>query len=403
MAGGGADILTTPPPDDAGGETLARYRYQADLVARRCVRMLVDDEIVEVICEWHEDYIVRFASRPCEIVSVKHVEPGQPVWTLRALWAEGGVGHLFARWQRLGGDCTCRLETNHGLRPGEWEPAGLAHACSKGDSATLMAWAEKLVGIVGEDDADAVAQFLAVLSFDVTLPDRRSIEAFNIESVIRPTLDEAGIRHDEPAVAYRSIREAVENAMVSSDPQLVMDSLANPDALSFNATMARVLAVKTLKRSDVLLAITGDGPRGRLLLAEPGAPTPGRTRLVKKLERGGFGPTAVRSAVRLRANWLRHSNRWSTGLPGSASGIEDLSARVLVFAGDAEGEVRAPGSDAPHGVSMRNALVRRLEESGLAEDATPPVSYELLMGLVYERTEACEIFWSEEFDPDQVP
>jgi hypothetical protein len=32
-----------------------------------------------------------------------------------------------------------------------------------------------------------------------------------------------------------------------------------------------------------------------------------------------------------------------------------------------------------------------------------PLTVELLLGLAYERTEACEIFWSDPFDPSGVP
>ena len=53
--------FTTTPTDDVGAETLDRFRYQAHLVARACVAMILDQRVAAVICEWHEDYIVQFA------------------------------------------------------------------------------------------------------------------------------------------------------------------------------------------------------------------------------------------------------------------------------------------------------------------------------------------------------
>src|SRR4051794_33475496 len=88
------------PQEDAGAETLSRYQFQHELAARRCVKVHLQDEVEKVICEWHTDYIVCFRDGRVELVSVKHLEPGQLPWTIRELCDDGGMRTLFERWDQ---------------------------------------------------------------------------------------------------------------------------------------------------------------------------------------------------------------------------------------------------------------------------------------------------------------
>ena len=77
MSDGPADpIAETVPSDDAGGLAQDRFDYQVHLAAARCAWMLVGDEIVSAICEWHEDYVVQYRTAPSALVSVKHFWKG---------------------------------------------------------------------------------------------------------------------------------------------------------------------------------------------------------------------------------------------------------------------------------------------------------------------------------------
>jgi hypothetical protein len=110
--------LEVDPSDDAGALAQSRFQFQVELATARCVRMLVDDDIVSVVFEWHEDYVVQYRTALSKLVSVKHLESSQPRWTVSSLCSDGGLKHLFERWQRVEGRCTSRLQTNAGLRTG---------------------------------------------------------------------------------------------------------------------------------------------------------------------------------------------------------------------------------------------------------------------------------------------
>jgi hypothetical protein len=97
-------LIEATPQDDAGAEAQARFEYQVDLATCSCLQMLAGESIDEVICEWHEDYVVTWSGHPRELTSVKHLERDRPRWTMRGLISDGGVKHLYDRWvKRAGG------------------------------------------------------------------------------------------------------------------------------------------------------------------------------------------------------------------------------------------------------------------------------------------------------------
>lgn len=118
------------PREDVGAATQSRYRYQWECTAATCIAMLVEEDIIGVTCEWHEDYVISYRQRRLELVSVKHRQPDGGPWSLADLCNAGGLAHLFDRWQSADDRTTCRISTNGGLKPGSREARQLAEACS---------------------------------------------------------------------------------------------------------------------------------------------------------------------------------------------------------------------------------------------------------------------------------
>jgi hypothetical protein len=67
---------------NTGPETRARFRYQDECLALRCIANLASDEIEMFITEWATDYVVVARDGRRELVSVKHRDPTE----LRGSW-----------------------------------------------------------------------------------------------------------------------------------------------------------------------------------------------------------------------------------------------------------------------------------------------------------------------------
>ena len=183
------EVTSVEPIEDVGADTADRFRYQAELAARFAVEILCGEDVVRIVCEWHEDYVVQYRDGRSELVSVKHRETGQLPWTLKQLFRGGGLAHLFDRWRRTGQSCICRLQTNSGMRPGAGECAELQAACSAGGEALALFEEPVLKELTGllPDQApptiDQVREFLASLQIESGLPDRHHIGDVNLQRV----------------------------------------------------------------------------------------------------------------------------------------------------------------------------------------------------------------------------
>lgn len=345
--------------------------------------------VLAVVCETHEDFVVLHTHGP-ELVSVKHRELSQQPWSLREL-VDGALGHLVRRWLATGQRARCRLMTNHGLRPGDEEAGGLDEACIAGSDAGLREWAARLAGLLGVTPEEALS-FLGGLTLETRLPGRDHIaDIFRVHK-LRPILKRLGLAADVDVVAYgRVLREIADRSADQTwNSHALLEAMVEPDGRRAAAVLRRRIAQRTIGPSDVAACLRGL-PTGRLRLGTA-EEVPAPTRLVQKLEAGQVGPTAVRSAQRLRADWYELEARWR-GLPGGGEEFADLRARARVVAARIESEVM--GDDA-YGRAMHARLTDRLAEGELVSYAPFTLDRDLLLGLIYQLTDECEVWWSPE-------
>lgn len=401
-----ADI-DSPPVEDVGAETAARYRYQAALAARVVMHSLQDGSDVEqVICEWWGDYVVARRDHPRELVSVKHVEPGQLPWTLRDLAQKGGLRRLFEKWRETGERSLARIQTNSGLRPGADEPGGLRDALNSNDEALLRQWAERLAPILvpsddpaSPDDLDRTIKFLRILTLEDRQPDREYIEATLEAHAAAMTCASLGLPAEAAALV---VEEAMTLAMEASSVThedvvarlLMSDSSLPEDRHAMSLLQAKTIDGSLLRRRISRRAL--DGPSGPRLMAEAHVPE----RLVQKLNMGGFKPNAVVHARQLRLNWLDRMRR----LAGETREPSDMQGRLefaaLDIARRAEQDVNT--SDGPYGEALRAQLEGEVNVY-LTETNSPFITQDDLMGAVYALTEACQLWWSAPFEIESSP
>ena len=378
------------PPDDTGAETQARFRYQAEVASRYAFQMLSGD-VSALVCEWHEDFVAFLRGGGTELISVKHREIDQGPWTLVGLLTDGGIAHLFGRWKATGKLSRCRLSTNAGLTG---DARLLAKACDGREANQISEWAEKCRTRLGAD-ASEVAEFLGVLTIEGALPSRQYLAASNLESFARPALSAAGYDVGIAGVAYGKVVRAIEDASVDrlSTPEILIAYLRDPSRILRDVRRELVMDARTLVVGDIREAIAAAGAsfRPRIAFKNP-APA---TKLVSKLRAGGFGPTQIESAQRLRAAWTEFESAYSVGLPGDDRDLADLRARVLAEAGDAESEaLRSVRGGEPYGLQMYSLVLPRLRPDRVVSSRALPTDDRLLQGLLFELTDECPVWWS---------
>lgn len=385
------------PDDDVGADTLARFRFQAELASRIAMSMLSGSDVSSVLCELHEDYVITYnGEKPPCLVSVKHLEPAQPRWTISALCAQGGVAHLFDRWRATGKTATCLLQTNSGLRTGQTEAASLRDACVEGRPESIQEWAKRLLPHLPTDsDLEECSGFLAQLRIEDRLPNREHLRSHNLVQCVPSCLAALNLQPEWASTVYDIVVAEVEaasrNQPVDGEYELLSDFTVFDDALS-PLLRAKAITVPRLQQSLAGLFVSSSVEIAMHNPSVDGA----KTRLKVKLERAGVGPTGVRSAQNLRLNWLSHRDRWTPDLNLGADPFDETCADVLEHAREAEAAVRRPGDQ--YGSEMVDELRSILSAQDVQLPGGAGSDSRVLMGCAFELTDRCFIYWSDEFD-----
>lgn len=324
--------------------------------------MLAGEPVVEVICEWHEDYVVTWAGQPRQLTSVKHLEGDQPRWTLYGLLTDGGVKHLYERWVDTGERCKVRLQTNSGLRPDSGEgPGALAEACSTQDSKAL--------------DRSEHVLWPAVFT----------------DKYARPACAALDLPEEMSGRLYDCVAELVARAARSNRRSVVADLLRSADG--YGEHVLDLLAAKLIDSQRVHAHI-----RTCLFPSKPSRPLedadiPLAPILVQKLQKGGFGPTMVTRARHLRVTWEQQRRSLEHRL-GNPNPLDSVAANLYRLAERAELELE--GYEEPYGRQLHEQLTPLVAEMSAAEGSIL-LDEDLLWGGIFALTHACKIWWSPEF------
>lgn len=395
----GAWVVEVTPPDDAGAEAQARFKFQTDLATCACLQMLAGEPILEVICEWHEDYIVTWSGHPRELTSVKHLEGDQPRWTLHGLLTDGGLARLYERWVETGQRCRVRLQTNSGLRRDSGRgPGALADACSTKDPEALDNWTDRLLPhleVESQEDPEAkqrVRGFLAVLTLESELPRKEHARTVFIEKYAKPACAVMDLPSDIAGRLFDCVAELVARASRSNRKSVLAELLRAPD--NYGDEVLNLIAGKLIdlqRVRDHVRDCLFPGKYSRPLSEVDESPT---LALVQKLERGGFGPTMVARARHLRMTWVQQWRSLEHSL-GNPNPLDRVAAKLFKLAERAELEL--DGYEEPYGRQLHERLsplvVEISETSGSAL-----FDEDLLWGGIFALTHDCKIWWSPAFN-----
>lgn len=394
----GDPVLDRQPREDVGAETLARFRYQSE-VAARAVFATLDGSVELVVCEWHEDHLILHRDGIWEFVSVKHRERDQGPWSLRLLISDGGLAHLLSRWRDVGRRCRCSVATNGGLKP---DAQTLADALAARDQSVLDDLANERWRQLGAVDASEAREFFGSLSIEPLLPDRRDISASNLRSYVRPALRRAGLPESLDEKAYEGVVEMIDAASrdESASGQDLLGYISNPNRLRAEVLRQRTVESRTIGRQQVRDAV-GRAQRQVAPLIAP-VTVARTTNLVRKLQTGGFGPTHVDSAPLLRAAWTEFEAAYRDDLTDAGAQIDDIRARVRVEVAEAEDEaISDAGPGGEYGIRMFAGVKSRVRVDAIESARFFPLDDLLLLGLVYQLTDECPVWWSPRFELEQ--
>jgi hypothetical protein len=396
----GADpLLDRAPAEDAGSDTARWYTFQYGCALRHCMDMVRPGSgLAWVLCEWHTDFALGWTDGARTIVSVKHREADSGVWTVSRLFSDGGLSTLLDRWNRCGRPQESRWVTNGGL---DVECRRIQNACASSDAASLREMVIHLSGRFRGDDSnfdhDTIENFLSGLRIDSDVPPARYLRAVDAENFVQPALIELNLDPSTASNVYDAVLRLVRSAAEScgSTPQDWL--LSSIGGLDSDETL-RVERSRRMIYPDQVLSTVRQVAEPITAVLPP--PTRETTRLVRKLKAGDIVPTITAAARRTRRSWTEYERGFSPPLPGDADGIDlaDLRARVVSEAADAQLRARPGGT--PYGDRMLSDLRGRVALLARDLPGARQLDSHVLMGLVYDLTGRCEIWWSEEFDLD---
>jgi hypothetical protein len=422
-------IFRTPPGEDGGSRTLNDYRFQAEVAAQACLAMLTQDEIDFVVCEWHEDFVIAFQGGDVELVSVKHSD--RPQWSLWELCKDGGIAHLFDRWNACdrAGNVRLRLTTNAPLNTAKGNAGTLARMCGpdpeltdgrdamsktvaqhllkvrwKQPYATIPLVPETKVSdiVIPDGFVDTVKCFIAVLEIQYRdVPSKRHITDINIRQLLEPAIVQLQLDQVDVNTTYRRIIERVEQANRSEGERGQLAAyIADPRRVRYNTQMQRRIASRTLYRRTVLAefaysqAAVPTYSRGQLPALAPGG-----AKLRKKLARGQVPADEAAHAEELRSAWYTAWSQRRSGLAGDATDLENLRLEVVdtVFECRAHAQSEASEGDS-YGERMNQLLRRRLTPEAMNGPLPFKVNRLHLQGLAYQLCDECRFYFSVPFD-----
>jgi hypothetical protein len=390
-----ASLASRRPDEDAGATSSGYYEFQYGWVARHALEMSDPACDLEwILCEWHTDFILGWATTFAP-VSVKHREPNSGHWTIATLFSDGGLLTLYRRWHELGRPKQCRWVTNGGLNT---ECRALAKACSSIDTGALQDWLDKhAFRFDGASRSDALA-FLMSLRMDNNSSRTNDQRILHIERSARPALRALGLSTREASAVYDAVMGLARTAS---------QGFGGTEPTMWSSSGADAFDAAVLAAADSASRVIRSGPIGILArkLAAPAAaempPEPALdTTLIKKLRRGHVVPTAEMAARRTRMGWTAFEATYSEPLPlgGRPSEFESLRSRVVSEATDAQIDAQKDGQ--PYGNRMYREMRARMRTVAVEPSSLGTLTPDLLMGLAYDLTARCEIWWSERFDVD---
>ncbi|MBA7564761.1 hypothetical protein ES708_06429 [subsurface metagenome] len=395
---------------DPGDETARRYTYQWSWAAIVCCMLLDDTEdAVEVICEHHEDILIKHHDGTFTGLQVKTRASNQSPWRT----SDRGLKDACTRFARLearfpGQFRRFRFLTNHPLYPAKngrgfrYVLSGIDAAASIDEVSKPIADFVKRVSNDANCNSEAAFNALHKTDADDSLPKIADVEMRLIDTVTQAWEQAKNCSIDSvKRTALHLVYKCGQASSLGHQGFLAayLPATANPETTELEA---RLLA----KRFDktIVLQILENGLNETALLCsspesldEPGV---GDTKLLlKKIDAGGFSSVSRNSAQDLRdkADYLGIMWTKKHGRPDGLKRYDHVRSIVLREAADAfEAVQKKKDRQRSFGLEMLSDLRLRLNERLSDGSELFDCTAEHLEGFAYSLTSECKVLWSIE-------
>ena len=310
---------------DPGSDTLARFRYQAEVTLPYCLAMLSGQEDILAVMPEHLEDIALKTNTGWRFLQVKSRNPERGLWTASDLLKpRGGALRSLYRTYLLtvGTDYPLELLLEGAVKTRD--PIRSLYA--RADRTELV---QRVMSVLRAPQSSA-EDFVRRLTLNESLSSRPDIHATNSRLVheLAPSLT-----RPELEALHGALLTEIERAMRCEPLSALWPrSVIHPNNRS-STTQAR-LSAKTLDRARLSSIAQNLSTEGRPLLrrfVQPGSKP--QTSLTQKLVLGGAPPTLIERARTLQAN-ARYQRmvRASQNLMDNPETLDDLRERLLTYA-----------------------------------------------------------------------
>ena len=368
---------------DAGSDTLARFRYQAEVTLPYCVSALLsENDVVAVVTEHLEDIALK-TKTGWRFLQVKSRNPERGLWTAADLFAKGGALRSLYRTYlaTVGEDHSLELVLEGAVKPDD----AIGTLRDRDRSRLVPMAMDKL-----QATRAYAADFLRRVTLDQNVPHRTEIHATNGRLLHQHA---PSLTYPEVEALHRALLEEIENAMRCErvGPRWPR-SVVHPEKRS--RVVEERLRAKTLdatRLSGITEALTSAGRPLLKRLVEPGGGPV--SALTQKLFLGGATPSLIDSARNLQANASHHRlMRAARNLAVNEALLTDLEERIRTYADTAAAMY---ASSARPAIEMWHYLLDRFGTHAADIDQHKLVSADpmLLMGESCILSNKCVFDW----------
>jgi hypothetical protein len=272
----------------------------------------------------------------------------------------------------------------------------LKEACSAQEVEILHDFSKSLKSRFSCSEQEA-SDFLRSLRIFSDNPPTRYLRAVNIETAVRPALIELNLEAEAAHKAHDAVLSLVRSAAQALGDVQGEWLLTKMGSLNSDSLIKAEIERRSIKQKQVLSALHEAALPIAASLPPRALPA---TRLIKKMSKGEVVPTAISAARRARREWTEFEKGAIPPLPGVRGTIDFRKLRAQVTAEAAKAQQEASESGHPYGNKMLKDMHERIAHLLRSFDANSGVDEITLMGLVYDLTAQCEIWWSDEFNVD---
>ena len=394
------NVQSSYPEESSGSMAQARFFYQHQYSAYWCILMLENKDIECVICEHHEDLLVKFRNGRYKFIQIKTRAEGEGEWTLARLLQKDGensksiLEKLFDKKRNfgLGQSHDYLFVSDMGASDGG-QPTGL-NTLKKLTSKDRDSWSAeeinkfalvvtKISEGIKHSQREDLEDFCHSLKVETGQTGRSSIRSHNIDKLHNVLTSSAvNLQYPDLENIYDEILKLIRDANIVEDEYLSHELIIKKKTIQRQQVEEIIRATPGSK--IYLERIEQQGQNDSISAAEI-------TKLEEKTKNAGFDHDSILylKDMRASANVFRRKHH-----VGSArTRLEQLSMQVQRICVKVKNEAIKENLDGIDQWLLLEKYLTDLANSDKSQSNFPLVEVDYLFGEVGNLTGKCKIRW----------